>query len=368
VRRPGRLLFFGRFFGVPLYFAPSWLVIAALLTISYGPVIHNRVDRVSSSTAYLTAFAYAALFALCVLAHELGHTAVSLALGNPVTRVVIFFLGGVSQIEREPKRPRDEFLIAAAGPAVSAILAAAAFGVHSQLNSDSVAGALADLLLWGNVIVVVFNLLPGLPLDGGRLLRAGVWGIAKSRLTGTRVGAWAGRVLAVVVALFGVAFARNDVTSTVVTTLIAMYLWVGATQSLRAAEVEARLPAVNLATLLRPGLLVPASLSVAEALARVWDGSARGLVTVDSADQPTAIVSEARIGDVPPPQRAWTAVTTVARAIEPGLILPIGLSGDQILDAVRKTPASEYLVVNADGSPAGILAATDLATILKGNT
>ena len=126
------------------------------------------------------------------------------------------------------------------------------------------------------------------------------------------------------------------------------------------------MPSVQLASLLRPGLWCPADLSVAEGLSRVWDGSARGLVLVDAADHPTAIVAEARIGEVPPEQRPWTPLTTVARALEPGLVLPIELDGEALLDAIKATPASEYLVVHADGSPAGILAVTDLATELKG--
>src|SRR5580704_16213975 len=102
MRRPARMLAVGRFFGVPIYFAPSWLIIAALLTVYYAPIIEGVAPSISSGTAHLLAFAFAVLFALCVLAHELGHTAVSLALGLPVRRVVIFLLGGVSEIERDP--------------------------------------------------------------------------------------------------------------------------------------------------------------------------------------------------------------------------------------------------------------------------
>src|SRR5664279_5046033 len=149
----------GRFFGVPIYFAPSWLLIAGLLTVSYGPVFKNAVPDISSSSAYLLAFAYAVLFALCVLAHELGHTAVGLALGLPVRRVVIFLLGGVSEIERDPERPRDEFLVAAAGPAVSLLLAAAAAGAYQLVAPATMPSVLIALVLWSNLVVALFNLL-----------------------------------------------------------------------------------------------------------------------------------------------------------------------------------------------------------------
>jgi Zn-dependent protease len=332
-------------------------------------VVDDVVADISASTSYLVAALFSALFACCVLAHELGHTAVSLALGNPVRRVVIFLLGGVSEIERDPERPRDEFLVATAGPLVSLVISAAAAGGYQLVDGATVPGVLIGLLFWSNLIVAVFNLMPGLPLDGGRLLRAGVWAVGVSRLGATRVAAWTGRAVAVVVAVSGLLLDRSSwgFTAGLLSIALAAYLWFGAGQSLRAGELLARLPAVDLEALLRPGLLVPAHLSVGEALRRVWSGNARGLVLVDSADQPSAIVDELLIGAVPPDRRAWTQLADVARPLEPGLVLPMGLSGPDLLAAVRATPAHEYLVVHQDGSPAGILATADLAATLQGN-
>jgi Zn-dependent protease len=368
IRRPVRILPIGRFFGVPIFFAPSWLLIAGLLTVYYAPIVRAAVPTASSSSAYLLAFAFACCFAACVLAHEIGHTAVSLLLGNPVRRVVIFLLGGVSEIERDPQRPRDELLIAGAGPLVSLLLAGAAAGAHQVLDTRTLPGVLIALLFWSNLVVAIFNLLPGLPLDGGRLLRAGVWGATGSRLTGTRFGAWSGRVVAILVAVSGLAVNRSSYgfTAGLLALALAAYLWFGAGQSLRVAEVMDRMPGVSLDTLLRPGLLVPSDLSVAEALRRAWSGNARGLVLVDSADRPQAIVDEAQLGSIPPERRAWTQLSSVARPLEAGLILPVGLAGEELLAALRLTPAHEYFVVNDDGSPAGILATADLAAMLKG--
>lgn len=364
------MLSVGRFFGVPIYFAPSWLVIALLLTVYYAPIVKDVLPAISASGAYLLSFVFTVLFALCVLAHELGHTAASLLLGNPVRRVVIFLLGGVSEIERDPKRPRDELLVSAAGPLVSVLLTAAAGGGFLLVQHDSMPGVLLALLFWSNVVVVAFNVLPGLPLDGGRMLRAVIWWATRSRLTGTRVAAWAGRGVAVLVAVAGLAVDRTSFgfTAGLLSLALAAYLWFGATQSLRVGEFIERVPQANLAALLRPGLFVPADLSVAEALRRAWQGNARGLVVTDSSDRPRAIVDEARIGAVPPERRPWTQLADVARPLEPGLILPVHLTGEDLLAAVRATPAHEYLVVNRDGSPAGILATADLAALLKGTT
>jgi Zn-dependent protease len=352
---------------VPIYFAPSWLIIAGLLTIYYAPLIHDALPHTSASSAYLLALLFAVLFALCVLVHELGHTAVSLALGHPVRRVVIFLLGGVSEMERDPERPRDEFLIAAAGPLMSGVLALFSWLAYANLQHESLPGVLALLLLWSNLVVAVFNVLPGLPLDGGRLVRAGIWAASHNRLTGTRIGAWSGRVVAVLLALSGLLADHSSwgLSAGIFSVALAAYLWFGAGQSLRVAELMERVPRVNLEALLRPGLLVPSDVSVAEALRRAWSGQARGLVVVDAADRPRAIVDEQRIGAVAPDRRAWTSLDSVARPLEPGLVLNVRLAGEDLLAAVRATPAHEYLVVHDDGSPAGILATADLAAALK---
>ena len=358
----------GRFFGVPIYFAPSWFVIAALLTFYYGPVVKDALPSASSSTAYLVAFSYAGLFALCVLAHELGHTAVALRLHTPVRRIVIFLLGGVSEITRDPDRPRDELLISAAGPLVSLILSGIFLAVTVAAPAHTVIGVLCLLLFWSNLVVAVFNALPGLPLDGGRILRALVWGLGGTRLGGTRVAAWTGRGFAALLGLSALVLDRSawgGYSAGIVTIVLAIYLWAGATQSLRVGEMLDRLPDVSLRALLRPGLLVPADTSVAEALRRVWAGNARGLVVVDGAERPQAIVDEALIGSVPAERRPWTSVTEVARPLEPGLVLNVDLTGEDLLAAVRNTPAHEYLVVDNAGAPAGILAVVDLAARLK---
>lgn len=359
----------GRFRGVPIYFAPSWLLIAGLLTVYYAPIVEDVVLGVSSGAAYALAAVFAVLFAFCVLAHELGHTAVSLALGHPVTRIVIFLLGGVSEIETEPRRPRDEFLISAAGPAVSAGLAGLAALGYELVAADSRPGVLFGLLFWSNLVVVVFNVLPGLPLDGGRMLRAAVWGAVGTKLAATRIAAWAGRGVAVLIAVGGLLVDRTSygLTAGLFALGMAGYLWFGATQSLRLGELMERLPHVQLQALLRPGIMLPTGTSVAEALRRAWTGQARGLLVTDSADRPRAIVDEARIGAVPPERRPWTPVDAVARPLDAGLVLPVGLSGEDLLARVRSHPAPEYLVVHADGSPAGILATADLVAVLKGN-
>ncbi len=367
--RPARLLPVGRFFGVPLYFAPSWVLIAVVITITYHGLITDQVDGVSESTGYPVAFGFAIALALCVLGHELGHVAVGLALRRKVRHVVIFLLGGVTEFDEQIDRPRDEFLIALAGPFVSLLLGGVSALGYYAATPQTLPAVFWLLLLWSNLIVAVFNLLPGLPLDGGLVLRATVWGLGRSRLAGTRAAAWAGRGIAVLVVLPGLLLrsASWSLLTALVGVALGAFIWIGATQSLRQVEVQERLPALELTKLIRPGLFVPADVSVAEALRRTWATNSRAVVVVDSAHRPQALVDEGRISAVPMAQRPWVSVTEVARPIERGMVLPLAMSGSALLDAVRETPAAEYLIVHDDGTPAGILAASDLATAVAGH-
>lgn len=354
--------------GVPVYVGPSWIAIGVILTYAYTPVIRDAAPSTARSTAILAAAAFSVVFAGCILAHECGHTVVSLALGHPVRRILLFALGGVSEMDTEPERPRDELLIAGAGPIVSLLISLVAWAAGSAVDTHSVLGALLFLLLWSNLLIAAFNLLPGLPLDGGRLVRAALCGFGMSGPTATVAAAWTGRVVAVLVALSGLFAERTTLgfASGVISVGLAAYLWFGAGLSIRAARLRARLPEIDVEELLRPGLYVPTDISVAEALRRAWERDVRGIVVVDADDTPTAIVDEKRITTTPAEQRAWLPVTSVARPIESGLLLPRGLDASTLLARMRAFPASEYLVVGVDGAPAGIIATRDFALRLNG--
>jgi Zn-dependent protease len=359
----------GRFFGVPVYLAPSWVFIALIITVSYAQVVSNAVNNISTAGAHAVAFGFAVLLALSLLAHELGHTAVSLAFGMPVRRVVIFLLGGVSEIEKEPQRPAEEYLVAIAGPLVSLLLAGIGAALRPVADPGSVARVVLMLLVWSNLAVAAFNLLPGLPLDGGRLLRAGVWRLSRSRLTGTRAGAWGGRAVAGLVLVAAIVTVEpvggTGLGNLILASLLATFIWVGASQSLAAATVTSRLPRLRIGELVRPALEVPPDLPIAEALRRAWETRVRALVVVDGTGRPRAIVSEAHVMAVPEVRRPWTPVADVARPLEPGLTLSDMLAGEALLEAFRAAPASEYLVVGRDGHTVGVLSAIDVARVLQ---
>jgi hypothetical protein len=289
-----------------------------------------------------------------------------------VRRILLYPLGGFSEIEREPPTPGREFLVSAAGPAVSLALAAGGYALYRGVHGGGVLRVLLLQLIIANVLVGVFNLLPGLPLDGGRMLRAGVWKLTGRPGQATVVAAWAGRVLAIAVLVIPLAlYARTSngiqLFDAVWLAVIAAFMWTGAGQALRATRVRERLPGLQARTLARRAIPIPANLPLAEAIRRADAAQARALVVVDHEDRPIAIVNETAVTATPPQRRPWIEAGALARTIDPGLVLPADLSGMALIEAVRRTPASEYLLVEPSGQVFGVLATADLDHAFAGN-
>ncbi len=374
VNASGWLLRIGSVLGVPIFVTPSWLLVAGFITISYAGFLRRQIPGLTEGTSYALSLLFAVLLAASVLLHEVGHTVVSRAIGLPVRRIVVFLLGGVSEIEGEATRPRDEFAIAAAGPLVSLLLAIGCWAMSVPAPERSAVAVLLLLLAWSNLVIAVFNVLPGLPLDGGRLVQALIWKLGGSRLTAVRISAWSGRVVAVLLGLavvFGHAILGGDapadmatVASTVMGFAVVAFLWFGASQALRMAELSDRAAKLRLGQLLRPSLYLPPYTPVSEAVRQTAVTGATGIVVIDGQGRSRAIVDESQIARIPADRRPWTSLAEVARELQPGMLLAEDLVGEQLIDTLRGQPASEYLVVGQDGVARGIVTAVDLARAL----
>ncbi len=190
--------------GIPIIIDPSWFIIAVLLAWSLGRGHFPSVLPGWPGWAHLAlgAAAAVALFG-CVLLHELGHALVARLHGLPVDSITLFIFGGVAHIAGESHRPGAELRIALAGPAVSGALAAGCGWLAPRAGSAA-ATALLDDLGWINLAVLVFNLLPGFPLDGGRVLRAALWAGLRSYARATRIAGAFGIALGFALMAFGV--------------------------------------------------------------------------------------------------------------------------------------------------------------------
>ncbi|MGI5272039.1 site-2 protease family protein [Nonomuraea sp. CA-218870] len=362
----------GKPFGIPVYVSWTWFIVAAFITWLFGETFGLMLPGISSAAAYGVAFAFAVLLYVSVLLHELAHSVLAKWYGLPVRRITLYLLGGVSEIEKEPPTPGKEFMVAAAGPALSLGLAGIGWLADVFLvTGDGVPQVLIWQLWVANLIVGIFNLLPGLPLDGGRMLRAGVWKLARNPGTGTVAAAWGGRILAVllVAAPFGLATATGqeiDFLDLVWPIVLASFIWMGASQSLRVARIRARIPQVNARTLARRAIPVTAETPLAEALRRAAEEHAGALVVVDHEGRPLAIVNESAVQATPEHRRPWVNVGAMAKSLEPSMVLAADLVGEPLIDAMRDAPAGEYLLVERGGEIYGVLSTADVNRVFAG--
>ncbi len=351
----------GRPFGIPVYVSPTWFVIAIVITVMFEPTVRPPVARPAS---YLVAFAYAVLLYASVLVHELSHSVVARLFGLPVRAITLHLLGGVSEIEREPETPWREFLVAAAGPLVSLVLGAGGYAVLMLVPLPAVAGRLVGALTIANLIVAVFNLLPGLPLDGGRIVRAGVWKATGRQGTATVVAGWTGRAVALAVLAGSAALSATGGGGGWLTVLwgalVASFIWVGATEAMRAARIRERIPLLNARTMARRAVRVPRGLPLAEAIRRAREAEAGAIVVVGHDDDPIGIVSETAVNATPEHRRPWVEASSLTRSLSPDLILSADIAGDDLVEAIRRAPATEYLLIEPSGELFGVLAAEDV--------
>ena len=201
----GKSLHLPKILGIPVEINASWLAVFLLLTLVIVQQLGNANLGWPEAQRWLIAALLVVLFFVSVLAHELSHSLLARRIGIPVQGITLFIFGGVSRLGREPSRPLTEFSVAVVGPATSLVLAAVFGGAWYFLGGfNSVLGVVLLLLGWANLVLGGFNMLPGYPLDGGRVLRSAVWGITGSYRKGTAVAIRSGQAVGGATVVFGI--------------------------------------------------------------------------------------------------------------------------------------------------------------------
>ena len=266
------------------------------------------------------------LLYLSVLLHEMSHALMAKRYGLPVKSITLHFLGGVTEIEGEPDTPRREFGVSVVGPLTS-IAVGAVFAGLWFVTPDGLLLMAVEGLAGANLLVGVLNLIPGLPLDGGRVLRSAVWKVTGSPHTGTIVAGWGGRVAAVLALSYPLVIEvltsrQPDLVDYLLAFVIATFLWGGASTAIISARLRRKLPTLRARSLARRTLAVPHDLPLSEAVRRAQQEQAGSIVVLDQHARPSGIVNEAALLATPEERRPWLPVEAVARSIEPGLMLP----------------------------------------------
>jgi Zn-dependent protease len=361
--RPPGTLKVGTIAGSDVLVSSSWFLIAGLIAVITAPAV-EQAEPGLGGLKYVGGLALAILLYLSVLVHEASHALVARRYGLPVSHITLQFFGGMTSIEGEPDTPQQEFWVSVVGPLSSLAVALVAY-LASLVAPGGLVGLALSGLAWTNLFVGIVNLVPGLPLDGGRMLKALVWRASGDTHRGTIVAAWGGRVVALLAIgwpLLASKVSGDDPTviDFVFAGVISMFLWSGATSALEAARVRSRLPHLVARDLARRTLTVPGELPLAEAVRRAQEAQAGSIVTVTSGGVPIGVVNESALMSVPEERRAWVPTSSVARTLEDGLRLPAGIGGEDLIRAISARPSGEYLLLDPDGSIFGVLSTADV--------
>ncbi len=348
-------------FGMPIKVPLSGLLGALVIAWLWTPTFAS-----DGASGVPLAAAFAVLLYLGILLHELGHGLTARMLGNHVHGITLWILGGFTSYERTRNTPGREAAIAVSGPLVTLLIAAGCFGAMAGFpQMPEMAWQLINALAVSNLLIGVLNLLPGLPLDGGGLVKAAVWAISRSEYRGTVVAAWCGRGLAVAFVLASFALSvlpglSMGFTGLLVTGVFAVFLWLGATANLRSAKLDRRIPTLSAATIARRAVAAGGSESVALAVARCEQAQAGAIVVCDATGRPTGIVNPAALAAVPAERRPWLPVTSVTRALGTDQAIPLSLTGNDLIRALMDSGREEMLVVDPDGAIFGVLFVDDV--------
>lgn len=314
----------GTIAGAPVRLSWSWLLIAAVITLAFGPQIQRALPAIGS-VAYGVALGYAVLLALSVLVHEAAHALTGRAFGQRTEEIALTLWGGHTQFRSPSARPLDTVLTAMAGPAANLVLAGLAHLAARAVPGPSVPALLLEVTVWANLLLAAFNALPGTPLDGGRMVESAVWAATGSRARGVEAAGWAGRVVAVGVlaAVLGpptLAGRAPDLFVVLLVAWVALTLWRGADDAVRHGRWSRRLETLRLEQVEAPAIALPEHLSVAEALAQA-DGGRRAVVAVDGAGRPRGVLDLTAAAGLTPARRTTTALAAVAVALAPEAVL-----------------------------------------------
>jgi Zn-dependent protease len=354
--------------GIPITINYSWVVVFLLFTYLLGTDFGARYPHWSFLQQWGIAAITTVLFFLSVLAHELSHSVVAVRMGIPVRGITLFIFGGVSHLAHEARRPLTEFLVAVVGPLSSVVLGVIFLGLRELLGeSRESLGAVCFMLFSINLSLGGFNMLPGFPLDGGRVLRAAVWGITGSYWRGTQVAARAGQVVGGLMIVLGVGlfFWQDNRFQGLWMALIGSFLFSAATTSYRQERTREEFKSHRVADAMStswnalPGETPLASPLVAQALSGREDFLA---VLVDQRVQ--GIVTRRALAQVP--QGAW-GTTSLAQAMLPLAALPRIAPEDPAFDALERMEAEnlDRLAVVRGEALLGILSRADLLRRLE---
>ncbi|MGV8978647.1 MAG: site-2 protease family protein [Cellulomonas sp.] len=360
----------GRAVGAPIVLAPSWLLAAVVLTAIFAPTVQARAPQLGALT-YVVALGFVVLLFVSVLVHELAHGLVARSRGQVVHEFAITLWGGHTAFGGAAPTPATSALVAVVGPVANLVIGLVCWVAAQAVPAYGLAGLLLYAGAFSNGFVGLFNLVPGLPLDGGRVLEALVWRVTGDRHRGAVVAGWGGRVVAVAVVAWALLLpfverSSPDLYTIVWALVIASFLWSGATGAIAAARTGRAVSAITVASIGLPATVVEAYVTLADA------DRARGLAGVDDVvvlapdGRPAAYVDRAAAAAVAPEHRASTPVVAVSVVLPVGAVVDASLEGAALVQAISQTTRmSPVVAALLGGRVVALVRAVDVIAALR---
>src|SRR6266536_1970244 len=358
----------GRIAGIEVRIDSSWAVIALLITYSMYLRASILYGSLSTVGAVGIAILAAVLFFGSVLVHELAHALVSQARGIRVQDITLFLFGGATRARVESRGPGDEFLIAVVGPLTSGLLAAL-FWVVDVLGRDVLSRPVAGMfgyLAWVNLLLAGFNLVPGFPLDGGRLLRSAIWKATGSFGRATRIASLGGQAVGWLLVAGGVAFLlAGNLAGGIWLAFIGWFLVQAARASYQELQVRQMLQGVQAHDVMAGNLLrIPPDLTLQDAVDHYFMRYDHSAFPVDEQGRTIGLLTLRTVRRVPSDQRPARRVRDHMVPLGDQVVVPPDAPMDQVMTKLEEGEAGRVLVAE-DGAVVGIITPSDLTRWLR---
>jgi Zn-dependent protease/predicted transcriptional regulator len=358
----------GRVAGIEVRVDTSWAVIALLITYSMYRRIDFLYPELSGAGAVGLAVLSAVLFFGSVLVHELAHALVSQARGIRVQDITLFLFGGATRARVESRGPGDEFLIALVGPLTSGILAGL-FGIIAGLGGDVLSRPLAGTLgylAWVNLVLAVFNLVPGFPLDGGRLLRSAIWKATGSLSRATRIASVSGQAVGWLLVAGGVAFLlAGDLAGGIWFAFIGWFLVQAARSSYQELQLRNLLRGVEAEDVMAGSLLrIPPDLTLQQAVDGYFMRYDHSAFPVDEHGRTIGLLTLRGVRRVPSQEWSTRRVREHMVPLDDQVLVAPHARMDDVLGKLEDGEANRVLVVQ-HGEVVGIITPSDLTRWLR---
>ena len=361
----------GNLFGIPFYINPSWFFVLGLVTLTYGTDLGQSFPQLGGILPWILGFVAAILLFSSVLAHELGHSFVAIAQGIPVKSITLFIFGGLATLEKESETPLQAFLVAIAGPVVSLLLFVLFAIISVSFPLAAPIKAIVSLLAYINLVLALFNLIPGLPLDGGNVLKSIVWKITGNPNKGV---IFAGRVgqafgwLAIILGGLSLVGIRISPFSDIWSLFIGLFLLQNAGFAAQSATVSEKLSNYTAEdAVLEDSPIVSANLTLREFVNDYVIGKDkwRKFLVINEEGQ---LIGEIDTEDLKQISTSkWTEIT-VKELIKESIDITTVKFDQSLMDVIKLIETEnlkELAVVKEDGVLVGLLEKTSIVNLLK---